>query len=472
MTFFEATKQILGMSCRNLHYVRAFNFKRSKQIADNKLLCKKVLNEAEIPVPTLYKIIRRKKFLDRFDWDALPDSFVLKPNMGFGGGGIFVLYNRKKNGKWIKHNGEEVSANDLKSHIRDILDGKFSISGDTDIAFFEERLKKTKKFRRISYKGTADIRIILFNRVPIMAMLRLPTRESGGKANLHQGGIGVGIDIATGVTTTAIYKNQIIENIPGTARVLSGIRIPQWNRILELAIRTQDVSGLGYLGTDIVLDRDRGPVVLEINARPGMAIQVANLAPLKERLEKVRGLKVTSVKKGVRIAKDLFGGEIEQEIEEKSGKQVIGIIEKINITGKKKKIFVVDGKVDTGAGYSSVDEELAYDLGFKEVVKAIHKYRFNEILDQGEAKILGHQIRKEIKRKYYDVVKTIIINSSHGTTYRVMVPVKFKVSGVKVSTQVSIVDREHLKYPMIIGRRDLKRFLVDPEKNILPDFNA
>jgi len=37
-----------------------------------------------------------------------------------------------------------------------------------------------------------------------MAMLRLPTKESGGKANLQQGAIGLGIDMASGVTTSAV----------------------------------------------------------------------------------------------------------------------------------------------------------------------------------------------------------------------------------------------------------------------------
>jgi D-alanine-D-alanine ligase-like ATP-grasp enzyme len=34
--------------------------------------------------------------------------------------------------------------------------------------------------------------------------------------------------------------------------------------------------GLGYLGADIVLDHRQGPLLLEANARPGLAIQIAN----------------------------------------------------------------------------------------------------------------------------------------------------------------------------------------------------
>ena len=121
-----------------------------------------------------------------------------------------------------------------------------------------------------------------------MAMLRFPTKSSDGKANLQQGAIGVGIDLATGTTTTAVLgKNKIIEYVPGTRLLLSGIKIPYWNDILKLAVRAQEISGLGFLGADIAIDKSHGPVmVIELNARPGLSIQIANLAGLKERLKK------------------------------------------------------------------------------------------------------------------------------------------------------------------------------------------
>lgn len=46
-----------------------------------------------------------------------------------------------------------------------------------------------------------------------------------------------------------------------------------------------DGLGMGYLGIDFVLDASLGPVVLEANARPGLAIQVANRQGLLPRLE-------------------------------------------------------------------------------------------------------------------------------------------------------------------------------------------
>ena len=45
--------------------------------------------------------------------------------------------------------------------------------------------------------------------------------------------------------------------------------------------------GLGYIGVDIVVDVNEGPMLLEANARPGLAIQIANGRGLLPRLEAI-----------------------------------------------------------------------------------------------------------------------------------------------------------------------------------------
>ncbi|MEI8348287.1 MAG: sugar-transfer associated ATP-grasp domain-containing protein, partial [Pseudomonadota bacterium] len=369
--FYKKSKGLLGMNARNLDYIRPFNRRHGMEIADSKLLCKHILKKNNLGVSTLIAKIKNYDELDQFDFGTLPDSFALKPNRGFGGEGILVVYARKKNdpNTWVKADGSKITIDDLKSHIRNILDGSFSLSNIPDIAFFEERLKLLKLFKPYSYKGIPDIRIIIFNRVPVMAMLRLPTRASDGKANLQQGAIGVGIDLATGTTTSAILgKGQVIEYVPGTRLALSGIKIPYWKNMLRMAIDAQAVSHLGFLGADIAIDRDRGPVILELNARPGLSIQLANLSGLKERLKRIAGLNVKTTERGMRVGMNLFGGEIEEEIEELSGKRVIGSIEKIKLVGKDGKEIGVEVKIDTGADSTSIDTELARQLGFGDVI--------------------------------------------------------------------------------------------------------
>jgi alpha-L-glutamate ligase-like protein len=473
--FIKNSKKLLGMNARNLDYIRPYNRKKAKNLADSKLASKRALYKGGIPVPKLIAKIRTIEELENFQWSSLPSSFALKPNKGFGGEGILIVYGRKKTSTkssvdfnnqkeediWIKADGSKITVEDLKNHIRNILDGSFSLSNLPDVAFFEERLTLLKLFKPYAYKGIPDVRIIVFNKIPVMAMLRLPTKESGGKANLQQGGIGVGIDMATGVTTTAVLgKNKIIEYVPGTRMLLSGIKIPYWKEMLLLAVKAQEISGMGFLGADVAIDRERGPVFLEINARPGLSIQIANLSGLKERLERIKGLKIKTPERGVRVGRDIFGGEIEEELEEISGKKVIGTVEKVKLIGKNEKEIEVEARIDTGAGLTSIDIDIAKQIGFEGVADIIER----EDIRYDEIKNLSKEERENIFKKNSDVVDTAIIHSSHGTTYRPVVRLEILMDGVVISAKVTIISRSHLQYPMIIGKKNLSKFLIDVNK--------
>jgi len=461
--FFKNSRKVLGMNSRNLEYIRPFNLRRAKRLADDKILSKKILKKADIPVPKLLAKISSREELEKFDWQTLPESFALKPNRGFGGEGIVVVYgkSRKKTDAWIKADRSYITINDLKTHIQNILDGSYSLSGTPDIAFFEERLTLLKLFKPYAFKGIPDIRVIVFNKVPVMAMLRLPTRESHGKANLQQGAIGVGIDMATGITTSAISgKNKFIEKLPESRLSLSGLKIPYWKDILVLAVRAQETTGLGFLGADIAIDKEHGPVILELNARPGLSIQLANLAGLKRRLERVAGLKIKTLEKGVRVGMDLFGGEIEEEVEEISGKKIIGTTTKVKLIGKEGKEIEVEAKIDTGAGFTSIDMELAKELGFEKTVESYEKITQT----YAEIKHLPRSDRWNIYKNIPDIASTVIIHSSHGTTYRPTIKITIAMHGWIIPTKVTLIKRTHLKYPIIIGNKNLKRFLIDVTK--------
>jgi len=461
--FFKNSKKLLGMNSRNLEFIRPYNRIRAKRLADDKLLSKRILKKNNIAVPRLITKIKTIENLENFDWQSLPNSFALKPNRGFGGEGIIVVYGKKKgrDDAWVKADRSLITIEDLRSHIRNILDGSFSLSNTPDIAFFEERLQLLKLFKPYAYKGIPDIRVIVFNKVPVMAMLRLPTRESGGKANLQQGAVGVGIDMATGVTTTAIVgKSHFIEKIPGTQFSASGIRIPYWKDILLLASKAQEISNLGFLGVDVAIDKNHGPVILELNARPGLSIQVANLAGLAERLKRVSGLKIKTIARGVRMGMDLFGGEIEEEVEEISGRKVIGTVEKIKLTGKNGKVVEVEAKIDTGAGYTSISTALARELGFEKTVEAYEKITHS----YDELRLLSRAERWNIHKNIPDIATTVIVHSSHGTTYRPTIRITITMHGWIIPTRVTLIDRAHLKYPIIIGNKNLRRFLIDVTK--------
>lgn len=465
--FFKKSNDVLGMNARNLSYIRPFNRRRGMEVADSKLLCKRVLKKNDLPVPTLLATIKTREELDTFNWQSLPESFALKPNRGFGGEGILVVYGRKKNrdDAWVKADGTVVTVADLQTHVGNILDGSFSLSNTPDIAFFEERLKLLKLFKPYAFKGIPDIRIVVFNNVPVMAMLRLPTRASNGKANLQQGAIGVGIDLATGTTTSAILgKGSVIEYVPGTRLALSGIKIPHWKDILHMSVKAQRVSTLGFLGADIAIDRDRGPVILELNARPGLSIQLANFSGLKNRLQRVAGLHIKTIERGIRVGQNLFGGEIEEEIEELSGKRVIGSIEKVKLLGKDGKEVEVEAKIDTGADSTSIDTELARELGFSDVLNFFRAIPVPVNLHRDDLKKTSDTYDIQYKNAHPDLEGVVFIYSSNGISLRPKIKISFIMDSVETPARVSIIDRSHLKYPVIIGRKHLRKFLVDISK--------
>lgn len=419
---------ILGLNARSQSFTYLYNTPRGKRIASSKLLTDKILSQHGVPVPKLFEKFGNPNKVLEFDWNSLPASFALKPAKGMGGEGIIVVRGKAKDGNgWITSQKKRVAIDDLQLHALDILEGAFSIGNVPDRAFIQEYVGRHKAFRRFAYRGTPDIRVIVFNKVPVMAMLRLPTRESGGRANLHQGAIGVGIDIATGITTYAIWHGEYIKYKPGTKRKLHGIKIPQWNSILELAVRCQEVSGLGYLGVDIVLHPDKGPMVLELNANPGLQIQLANWAGLKKRLERIEDLEVRDFEHGIRFAKALFAGRFTDRVAAKDGIKTINVWEVVKVVSSKKQRVEVVVKVDTGAWRTSIDRELANKLGL------LHKE---------------------------NILWSKPVRSGLGKEDRQVIGLTFYLAGRKIDTIASVANRKTLRSQIIIGRRDLAGFLI------------
>jgi len=152
---------------------------------------------------------------------------------------------------------------------------------------FESLVHFDPAFSNLTYLGVPDIRVIVYRGYPVMAMARLPTRRSHGKANLHQGAIGVGVDIGSGITVGGVSDNHAVSTHPDTGADIAGFLVPHWSRIISMSALCYEAVGLGYLGVDIVLDRDLGPLILELNARPGLNIQIANRKGLQTRLNAV-----------------------------------------------------------------------------------------------------------------------------------------------------------------------------------------
>jgi alpha-L-glutamate ligase-like protein len=285
---FDLAKQgLLGINARNLDYIIKYNPRRFYPEMDDKTYTKELAHTVGIPCPALYGVIEHQQQASTLEEIThSSSSFVIKPAHGSGGSGIIVIVGKNEHG-FLKTNGTAVSKEDLIYHINNILSGLYSLGGHPDKAIIEEHIQCSDVFSDISFQGLPDIRMITLHGVPVMSMLRLPTKLSNGKANVHSGGIGVGVSVATGKTTYGMQHNQYIETHPDTGTSISGIQIPVWQDILKLAPLFNSAIHLSYIGMDIVLDKRNRPLLLEANARPGIAIQIANRAGLRSRLELV-----------------------------------------------------------------------------------------------------------------------------------------------------------------------------------------
>lgn len=381
-----------------------------------------------------------------------------KPVSGYGGEGIIII--RKKLRSQMSDvsfqlmDGKTINNEELTAHCMEILGGKFSMHGTADAVLIEERIKIHPMFLNLTKSGTPDIRVIVYNKVPVMAMFRIPTQKSNGKANLQQGAYGLGIDLATGITTFGIEgKGEEIKRIYDFGKKkeikVNGIKIPFWREILETAVKCQAaISSLGFLGVDVVLDKDKGPMVLEVNARPGLSIQICNKAGLKRRMEKVEDINIKSVDQSIAVSKYLFGENFSEKVEAKSKIKTIKPLETILIKipkgyhpemqkspilrHGKHRVVEVRAKVDTGAYRSSIDRILAEKLG---------------LLQTG--RVLYYRHYKSSLGKHRD---------------RPVVGLTFWLQGKKVITAVNVADRGKLRTKFLLGRKDLEGFLISAKK--------
>ncbi|MFA6602860.1 MAG: sugar-transfer associated ATP-grasp domain-containing protein [Candidatus Shapirobacteria bacterium] len=452
--------QFLGKNERNKVYLRK-NSSEGRRIADSKLKTKRLLDKGGVGVPKLLARFKSWKGVEEFDWTQLTGNFVVKPATGYGGEGIIVIRRGKQdrdsqNMVWQKMDGITVETEEIKRHCGEIISGRYSMHGIEDEVLIEERIKIHPMFLNYTRWGTPDVRVIVYEGVPVMAMLRIPTERSRGKSNLQQGAVGLGIDLATGITTFGVEgKSSVVETIWDRKKKkmikVNGIKIPSWREVLETAVKSQKViHQLGFMGIDIVLDKDKGPVVLEVNARPGLSIQICNRAGLKQRINKVDGLEVRSVNHAIMVAKYLFGESFFEKVEEKASVKTIQPLEVIGVKIPKgfhpeltkssvikigkNRVVEVRAKVDTGAYRSSIDEKLARKLGLLEEEKVLYYRHYRSSL--GKAK------------------------------NRPVVAVTFWLKGRKVSTAVNVANRDKLRTKILLGRKDLEGFLVSAVKEV------
>jgi alpha-L-glutamate ligase-like protein/uncharacterized protein (TIGR02421 family) len=395
----------MGLNARE-KYIKKYNNIKAFNLANDKIYAREILEQYDIPVPKLLYLIERREDIGRFDWTKLPKEFVIKPSQGSQGKGILVLKHYKDD-VYQKVDRSFITKAELERHLNHIIDGIYSLDRSYDTVIIEERLKPHPCFNTLDNNGLPDIRVIVVNMVPVMAMLRIPTKASKGKANIHQGGIAFGIDLRTGMITYGISGSQ---SITLNSKMREFV-IPDFDDVLRYSVMSQEASGIGYLGVDVTIDQDHGPLILELNAQPGLEIQNANMAPLKKRIDRIESLKVKNADEGVQIARDLFskGSGDYQYI---AGDSIIATNELIQVVSKIGTMKEVEALVDLSKDKSMLEIELAKRLGFKTLKKSIE--------------------------------------------------FEFFIKGKKKRTDVDLFDKKSETDPnFILGKNDIKGFLID-----------
>lgn len=277
---------VLGLNGRHVECVYQHNPRGKRVLVDDKLLAKEVLDASGIPCPETYAVFRTLADVGRAEeMLAGRSAFAIKPTNGFGGGGILQVAERHGD-EWVSMSGRVLRTAQVREHLRTIQSGLYSIAQREDTAMAEALIRPLPIFGD-DPPGVPDVRVIMYRGEPAMAMLRCPTLASDGKANLQAGGIGLGIDLETGRTTSATFRKRFIDRHPDLGCAIRGVEVPHWERVLEISRACAEAFPLGYLGVDVTLDVEQGPLVLELNGRPGLLIQIANLAGLRPRLEAI-----------------------------------------------------------------------------------------------------------------------------------------------------------------------------------------
>lgn len=354
---------ILGMNAR-YRYTK-MNPSSAKQFGFNKLRTKELLVNSNIPTAQLFHVFESLADVENINWEAIPVPFVIKPASGSAGKGIWVIKKKLKNKQvWLNQDNEQLSEADLNLHIENILDGEFSTWGHNHKALIEQMIQAHPAIGKYAYQGTPDIRVIIFNSVPVMAMARIPTKESRGTANLDKGAIGLGIDMASGISTYGITgKSGHITHFPHLKKKVNGIMIPQWRKVLETAVQAAQAAGYVFMGADMFIDKDHGPMVVELNGFPGLSIQLCNKAGLKRRLERVEGLEVRDAKHGVKISQALFAEIFPDQRRAEEGIQIIDFEPTVTVYGDNRQTQSVTAMVNTGRYRSAISQNLAEELG-------------------------------------------------------------------------------------------------------------
>lgn len=154
----------------------------------------------------------------------------------------------------------------------------------------------------------------------------------------------------------------------------------------------------------------------------------------------------------------------------KKSKPILGLVEEVKIYLPNGKFIRRKAKIDTGAHATSIDISIAQKIGQYEVYtqfqRLMPKFKLTNQNYKEIRQLIRTKIAPDLRRRIPGLRDIRVIPASNGITIRPYVTFEYKIRSKRIITLANIVDRTLLLYPVLIGKRDMKGFLINPAKHV------
>ena len=153
----------------------------------------------------------------------------------------------------------------------------------------------------------------------------------------------------------------------------------------------------------------------------------------------------------------------------KPKKRTLGLVETAKLKLPHKKTLSVKGKIDTGAYRTAIDVSLAKKMGFEKTWRCFNKYCPKLKITRRNYKTIQKMIKTKYKDKLLEKCPGLenvkVVPATNGFSIRPYIKIQYYLKNKKITSVASITRRQHMQFLMLIGKEDLKGFIIIPEKN-------
>ncbi len=151
-------------------------------------------------------------------------------------------------------------------------------------------------------------------------------------------------------------------------------------------------------------------------------------------------------------------------------KPIIGLEEEVRLFIPNTKKFIRrKAKIDTGARTTAIDISVAKKLGlfpvYQEFKRLMPKLKLTKQNYQAVRERIRTEVTPKLRKQIPGLYDVRVIPATNSISIRPYVRIHIHLHDKHITTIASIVDRKILLYSVLIGKKDLAGFLIDPTKN-------